>query len=165
MICFKPLVSNKHYLSFTTEMKWARECYSFPKTFYLFIYLLTYLFIYLCRAAPAAYESSQARGWSRAAAASLQHSHSNLGSEWHLQPKRPSCSSWQHRILNLWARPRIKTASSWIPVRILTPLSHNRNSSWSHFNLDFYHLQSKEIQLIWVLCIISASLKFVSPFT
>ena len=38
------------------------------------------------RAAPAAYGDSQARSLIRAVAASLHHSHSNMGSEPHLQP-------------------------------------------------------------------------------
>jgi len=38
------------------------------------------------RATSAAYKSSQARGQIRAAAAGLHHSHSNAGSELHLQP-------------------------------------------------------------------------------
>ena len=37
-------------------------------------------------AAPVAYGSSQARGYIRAAAASLRHSHSNTRSELHLWP-------------------------------------------------------------------------------
>ena len=45
--------------------------------FYLF-------FISLFRAAPAAYGGSQARGWIRAIAASLHHSHWNIRSEPHL---------------------------------------------------------------------------------
>ena len=47
-----------------------------------------YLFIYLglSRAACAAYGGSQAKGRSRATAASLRHSHSNMESEPRLQP-------------------------------------------------------------------------------
>ena len=40
----------------------------------------------LFRAAPAAYGSSQSRGFIGATAASLYHSHSNMGSEPHPQP-------------------------------------------------------------------------------
>ena len=47
-------------------------------------YLL--FFSFLLRLTPLAYGSSQARGLIRAAVASLHHSHSNLGSELHLQP-------------------------------------------------------------------------------
>ena len=49
--------------------------------FILFIYLFLFF-----RAAPATYGSSQARGPIRAAAASLHHSHSNVGSKPRLQP-------------------------------------------------------------------------------
>ena len=45
----------------------------------------TFVFL-LFRVTPAAYGGSQARGQIRAAAASLYHSHSNIGSEPHLRP-------------------------------------------------------------------------------
>ena len=45
-----------------------------------------FFFFFLVAAAPAAYGSSWVRGWIRAAAASLLHSHSNMGSELHLWP-------------------------------------------------------------------------------
>ena len=43
-------------------------------------------FFCLFRASPTAYGASQAKGPIRAVAAGLRHSHSNLGSELHLQP-------------------------------------------------------------------------------
>ena len=52
---------------------------SFDKFFHFF-------FFSRYRAIPATYGSSQARGQIRAAAAGLCHSHSNAGSEPHLQP-------------------------------------------------------------------------------
>ena len=58
------------------------------------------VFLFFLRATPAAYEGSPAKGWIRAAAACLHHSHSNAGSLTH------------------W--PRIKPASSWILVGFLT---------------------------------------------
>ena len=46
-----------------------------------------YLYIYLLfRAAPTAYGGCQARGQIGATGAGLHHSHSNVGSEPHLQP-------------------------------------------------------------------------------
>ena len=51
----------------------------------LFVYLLIY-FLCLFRAAPVTYGNSQARGQIEAVAAGLQHSHSNVRSEPHLQP-------------------------------------------------------------------------------
>ena len=51
-------------------------------------YLLIVLFIYFpFRATHAAYGSSWDRGYIRAAAASLYHSHSNVGAELHLWPR------------------------------------------------------------------------------
>ena len=54
----------------------------------LFIYLFIYLFSLFAfsRATPVAYGGSQARGIIGAVAASLCQSHSNAGSEPHLQP-------------------------------------------------------------------------------
>ena len=48
------------------------------------IHLLKKMFIF--RATPAVYGSSQARGQTGASAAGLHHSHSNVGSEPHLEP-------------------------------------------------------------------------------
>ena len=66
-----------------------------------------------------AYGSSQARGQIRAAAACLQHSHSNTGSKPHLDPHH---SSGQHQILNppSKARDQLNPMSSWILVRFVT---------------------------------------------
>ena len=55
------------------------------------------LFSFLFRATPAAYGDSQARSRIGAVADGLHQSHSNLGSELHLQLHH---SSWQHQILN-----------------------------------------------------------------
>ena len=53
---------------------------------YLFIYLFNLLSFVFFRAVPTAYGDSQARDLFRATAAGLHHSHSNTGSESHLQP-------------------------------------------------------------------------------
>ena len=53
--------------------------------FYLFIYLLICLFAF-SNATPMAYGGSQARGQIGTVAAGLHQSHSNSGSEPHLQP-------------------------------------------------------------------------------
>ena len=50
------------------------------------IFFLSFFFFLVFRAAPAAYGSSQARGWIRGTAAGLHHSHSNTGSKPHLRP-------------------------------------------------------------------------------
>ena len=52
----------------------------------LSVEILFYLFILVFRAAPTAYEGSQAGGRIRTTAAGLRHSHSNAGFELHLQP-------------------------------------------------------------------------------
>ena len=60
-----------------------------------FIYLFIYLFlVFFLRAVPMAFVSSQARGQNRAAAAGLHHSHSNAGSEPHLQPTLQFMATW-----------------------------------------------------------------------
>ena len=50
------------------------------------MYVCMYLLTCLLRAAPVTYGSSQARGWIRAAAAGVHHSHSNNRSEPSLEP-------------------------------------------------------------------------------
>ena len=57
---------------------------NFKGEFYLFVFLFSYLIYLLINfwgAEPTVYGSSQARGHIRAVAASLHHSHSNMGSE------------------------------------------------------------------------------------
>ena len=54
--------------------------------FNFFVCWLVGFFLLLFRAAPVAYGGSQARGQIGATDASLHHSHSNFGSEPHLQP-------------------------------------------------------------------------------
>ena len=82
---------------------------------------LIYLFIYLFRAAPMAYESSQARGRIRSAAANLQHSHSNSNSSsepclWPYATAQGN-AGW----VTYWAKPGMEPVSSWILVGFLTP--------------------------------------------
>ena len=57
----------------------------FPLDAHMFFFVVVVVFL-LLRAVPAAYGSSQARGPIGAIAAGLHHSHSNAGSESHLQP-------------------------------------------------------------------------------
>ena len=57
------------------------------------LFLLPLVLCFLC-----ALLSSQARGWIRATASSLHHSHSNTRSKSHLRPTPPH--SWQRQILN-----------------------------------------------------------------
>ena len=78
-----------------------------------------------------AYGSSQAKGWIGAVAKGLHHSHSNAGSEPHLQSipqqlgMRAASVSYtlahgNARSLAHWARPGIKPASWWMPVRFVS---------------------------------------------
>ena len=57
----------------------------FCNSFSIFTYIRKCIFFPLFMAAPAAYGSSQARGWIGAAAAGLCHSHSNFRSKPHQQ--------------------------------------------------------------------------------
>ena len=52
----------------------------------LFFFFLSFCLFDISWATPEAYGGSQARGQIGAAAAGLRHSHSNAGSELHLQP-------------------------------------------------------------------------------
>ena len=74
------------------------------------------------RAAPMSYGGSQDRGQIRATAASLHHSHSNLGSEPHLQPMaqltHSNAGSLTHRL-----RPGIKPATSWLLVGFVSAVT------------------------------------------
>ena len=60
--------------------------FPFSLSFSLSFFLSFFLSVCLFRATPTAYGSSQVRGQIRATAACLYHSHSNVGSEPHLQP-------------------------------------------------------------------------------
>ena len=54
--------------------------------FVCFVFLLFYFIFCLFRAIPVTYGSSQGRAQIRAVASDLHHTHSNTGSELHLQP-------------------------------------------------------------------------------
>ena len=73
-------------------------------------------FFFLFRVTPAAYGSTQARGWIRAADASLSHSHS--GSQSCLWPT-PQLTTIPDPLTH-WARPGIESTSWWILVGFLT---------------------------------------------
>ena len=97
-----------------------------------------YLFFWLFRATPMAYGGSQAKGLIRAIAASLCQSHSNVGSEPHLQPTLHKlqnricnlhCSLQQHQILNPLSEARDQTLILTETSKVLNLLSHNGNFS------------------------------------
>ena len=82
-----------------------------PLFFFLFFPFL------LFRAAPAAYGGSQATGYIRAAAAGLQHSHSQSHSNARSEPRlRPTPQ--QHRILNPPSKARDRTHTIMVPSHI-----------------------------------------------
>ena len=65
--------------------------YAHPPAYFFFFCLLSFFVVVVVvvaasEAAPAAYGDSQARGLIGAVATGLRHSHSNAGSELHLQP-------------------------------------------------------------------------------
>ena len=76
-----------------------------------------YLFFFF-RATPVAY-NSQARGRIWAAAAGLCHSHSNMGSQPHLQPTR-QLTVMSDGSLTHWVRPGFEPASSRILVGFIS---------------------------------------------
>ena len=79
-----------------------------------------FFFFGLFRATPMAYGSSQVRGRIGAVAASLHHSHSNIGSK---RVRDLSTAHGDARSLTHWARPGIKLASSWILVGFVNHLA------------------------------------------
>ena len=99
--------------------------------FDLFFLLILFAFF---RATPMAYGRSQARGQIRAVAASLQNSHSNMGSKLHLHPTPqltatldPQTTSATYntahgnaRFLTHCTRQGIEPASSWILIKFVS---------------------------------------------
>ena len=79
-------------------------------------------FCFLFRAAPTAYDSSQARGQIGDTDANLHHSLSNAISGPYLC-YTPLLTAMPDP-LTQWARPGIKPASSWTLYQVLNPLSH-----------------------------------------
>ena len=74
----------------------------------------------------AAQVSSQARGPIRATAAGLHHSHSNAGSEPHIQPTPKLVVTWT---LNSLSKARDRTCILMDASEVLSLLSHNGNST------------------------------------
>ena len=84
-------------------------------------------------ATPAAYRSSQTRGWIRAVAVALHHSHSNAKSELRLGPTPEFQYPWGCRI---------EPASSWIRVRFVSTEPRQKLQHCS--SLDFLAKGSQE---------------------
>ena len=94
------------------------------------------------RAAPVAYGSSQARGQIRVVAAGLHQSHSNAGST---KPRLwPTHNNTLTGSLTHWARPGIKTESSWILVGFVTT-----EPRWECPKTYFLELKKKKKQYFY----------------
>ena len=92
-----------------------------------------FFFFFLFRASPVANGTSQARVWIGAAAAGLHHSHSNVGSELHLQPTLQLTAMLEWFPIH-WVKPGIKLASSWILIGFVTT-EPQRERQWCDFIL------------------------------
>ena len=115
-------------------------------------HIFFFLFPPLFRAIPAAYVSSQARGWIGATAASLHHSHSNSESEPRLRPipqltARPD--------LYPLSGPGIESASPWMLVRFVSAEPRQELLSFLFLFLIFIFKSFTEVQLINNVVIIS----------
>ena len=82
--------------------------------FYFKLFLFFFCLSAISWATPSAYGGSQARGCIGAVASGLHQSHSNLGSEPHLQPT-PQLVSWQCQILNPLSKVRDRTCNLMVP--------------------------------------------------
>ena len=78
--CFSTGISPLVQVSFSSSIYYLCICV------YIHTYTYMYLSISLFRATPTAHGSSPARGWTKAVAAGLHHSHSNEGSKTRLWP-------------------------------------------------------------------------------
>ena len=85
----------------TGQGMWKGYIRSFHTSFIFF-------FFFFFKAAPVAYGSSQDRGWIKAVAASLCHSHSHTRSEPHLQTTPKFAAN-----LTCWTRPGSNPYSQW----------------------------------------------------
>ena len=73
-------------VGFLSTVPWWDHLFLFVFCFFCFCFCFCFFCLFaFSRAAPAAYRGSQARDWIGAAAAGLRQSHSNKGSEPHLQ--------------------------------------------------------------------------------
>ena len=79
--CIHPLIA----LLVLGAIIWQGEG-KIPSTQKVFCFSIGFSFVCVFRATPSAYGSSQARGWIRAVAAGLHHSHSNARSQQRLRP-------------------------------------------------------------------------------
>ena len=111
-----------------------------------FIYLFTYLFLFLLfRVEFGVYGSSQATDQIRAAAAKLPANTTAMPDPSHICNLHHS--SWQHLVLNPLGEARIEPTSSWIPAQFVTAepqwdfnIQENGGSSYGKYNIYQAHL-------------------------
>ena len=106
-----------HQTFWVSYLPWRRHTLGGYSFLFLFVCCCCCCFVFvfcIFRAVPHGIWRFPARGWIRAVAAGLCHSHSNVGSELHLPPHH---SAWQHQILTHWVRPRI---TPWLLVRFIS---------------------------------------------
>ena len=100
----------------------------------------------LFKATLAACGGSQARGWNRAVAANLCHSHSNAGSQLCLRPT-PQLTHSNTRSLTHWARPGIKSTTSWFLVRFTS------TAPWRELLISFFSMAIYSyIYILYIVC-------------
>ena len=107
---------------------------------FLFFFFLSFFF-FLFEATSMAHGSSQARGWIRATAAGLYHSHSNAGSEPHLRPTLQLKAT-----LDLWPTEWGQGLNPhphgyWLDSFLL----HHKGKSERRFSFQMLFLQTKTL--------------------
>ena len=124
--------------------------------------LFFFFFFCLFRPAPVTYGSSQARGWIRAAAADVHHSHSNARSELHLWATLQLAAIG---ILNPLSKAGVEPASSWILVRFLTRWA-TVGIPMSYFFYDLWTLNHtyKGLPHVKITCYLFSSIILHSNF-
>ena len=95
-----------------SSMRFIVSSLTFRTLFHFELFFFFFLFSFL-RLAPAAFGSTQARGWIKATSTGLYHSQSNVWSEPFLQLHHNSGNT---RSLTHWVRPGIEPTYSWILV-------------------------------------------------
>ena len=113
----------------TTNALWFPSLWYRLQTFFHYSFFVLFYLCFLRLHLQHMEVSRLGKGWIRAAAASICHSHSNTISEPHLWPM-PQVGSLTH-----WMRPRIEHASSWTLCQVLNPLSHNGKFHHNNFKL------------------------------
>ena len=115
-------------------------------------HLLSFMYLlFLFRVAPAAYESSQARGRTKAAAEAYATARATAPQDprWVCDLRR---SLKQRRSLTHWARPGIEPTSWQGLCQVLNPLSHSGNSCCPFFRTYYFSNFFWKCSLFTMLC-------------